>query len=290
MRNNTGSVLWLALIFVGLAGAGKKRDDSSSGDDNDSGGGSASTSKRTAPAAANATRADARRAAAPVSSEEAARRQAATNATIKEALRDGLIEIDASHEATKQQEAELRTTGHALPVPDPHPGDQAGPSPTPPPGGGTKPDQSILQPPASDASKTLQPPLTATLPSGRSPKTAALQLLAWLKATRRFGGGSDRPNEIKDAQTDLGVKPDGIVGPKTRAAAAAVGVDLPRSPRDAAIELKTFLVQTKRFGSATDHPLEVKAAQSDLGVEPDGIVGPKTRAAAKKAGVTLPTK
>lgn len=202
-------------------------------------------------------------------------------------MRDGLVEIDAGHEATKEQEAELRRSGEAIPVADPHPEDKAGPRPNPPPGS-TETPQSLLE--QAVPKSLLTPPATATLPGGRGPKTAALQLLAWLKATRRFGGGSDRPIEVKELQEDLGVAPDGIVGPKTRAAAAAVGVNLPRSPRDAAADLSAFLRKTHRFGSAADRPAEVQDAQTDLGVEADGIVGPKTRAAAKRAGVSLPAK
>jgi murein L,D-transpeptidase YcbB/YkuD len=66
---------------------------------------------------------------------------------------------------------------------------------------------------------------------------AAKKLLAFLIKTGRFGtlahdpGPKDRPREIKEAQAALGVTQDGIVGPKTRAAAAAVGVAIPQRPR-----------------------------------------------------------
>lgn len=63
-----------------------------------------------------------------------------------------------------------------------------------------------------------------------------------------------------------------------------------RSSANAAKDLAAFLRRTKRFGSARDRPAEVQAAQRDLRVKDDGIVGPVTRAAAKKAGTTLPTK
>lgn len=63
-----------------------------------------------------------------------------------------------------------------------------------------------------------------------------------------------------------------------------------RSPKDAAQALRSFLLRTKRFGSRTDRPQQVRDAQRDLGVEPDGIVGPKTRAAARAAGSILPPK
>lgn len=63
-----------------------------------------------------------------------------------------------------------------------------------------------------------------------------------------------------------------------------------RSPKQAALDLKAFLVRTKRFGSKNDRVTEVQDAQEDLGVKPDGIVGPETRAATKKYGVTLPVR
>lgn len=63
-----------------------------------------------------------------------------------------------------------------------------------------------------------------------------------------------------------------------------------RTAAQAAKDLKSFLVRTKRFGTKQDKPEEVKAAQRDLGVKDDGIVGPVTRAAAKKAGTTLPAR
>lgn len=61
-----------------------------------------------------------------------------------------------------------------------------------------------------------------------------------------------------------------------------------RSPKQAALELRDFLRRTGRFGTLKDRPDEVKAAQSDMGVTADGIVGRQTRAAARKLGVVLP--
>lgn len=282
MTRDSSLFLFLGLVFVGMAAAGKPKGASSPASGSGSGSGSgASTGKRPAKTAANATRADARPTAATAApplaadSEEEKRQRAGVNAAITQALKDGTLDIDLNKASEAQQEHLIRD-GDAAPEP------AAGPSPNPPPGGAAS-DLAVPR-------NLLTPPATATLPGGRTPKSAAMQLLAFLVATKRFGGGSDRPNEIKDAQTDLGVKPDGIVGPVTRAAAAAVGVTLPRSPRDAAADLAAFLRKTKRFGSNADKPAEVKAAQSDLGVEPDGLVGPKTRAAAKKYGVTLPAK
>ena len=64
-----------------------------------------------------------------------------------------------------------------------------------------------------------------------------------------------------------------------------------RTPKQAAAQLRVFLHATKRCGTKTDRPDEVKSAQADMRVKPvDGIVGPSTRAAAKKLGVTLPNR
>lgn len=161
---------------------------------------------------------------------------------------------------------------------------------------------------------------------GRSKKQAAQDLAEFLKRSGRFGSSSDRVPEVQDAQRDLGVTPDGVVGPVTRAAATKQGVNLPakpaparaptraptkptaarpravrpapaapatrvttkRSPQEAAHDLADFLARTSRFGSRSDRPNEVKLAQRDLGVTPDGIVGAKTRSAAARAGVQLP--
>jgi peptidoglycan hydrolase-like protein with peptidoglycan-binding domain len=189
---------------------------------------------------------------------------------LKHGAADGSLQIEADHTDSLEQQRHLQTDGRAVPELDVHP--SGGPRPNVPPGGDV---------PAS----LLSPPLTATLPGGRSPQAAALQLLAWLQATRRFGSSSDRPAEVRSAQEDLGITADGIVGPQTRARAAAVGVELPRSPAEAARALRVAM-----SSHAPDRAAQIRAAQVDLGVEPDGLVGPKTRAAAKKAGVSLPAK
>jgi hypothetical protein len=70
-------------------------------------------------------------------------------------------------------------------------------------------------------------------PAADESKTKAAQsLLMFLIKTGRFGGGKDRPPEVKAAQQALGVKPDGIVGPKTRTAALNQGVALPPKPKE----------------------------------------------------------
>lgn len=79
-----------------------------------------------------------------------------------------------------------------------------------------------------------KPTLVSTTNTGtpaREPKAAARALRDFLVATQRFGSTADRPNEIMDAQADMGgLKPDGIVGPKTRARARALGFTLPIKP------------------------------------------------------------
>lgn len=64
----------------------------------------------------------------------------------------------------------------------------------------------------------------------------------------------------------------------------------PSAAKAAAADLLRFLIKTGRFGNKRDRPEEIKRAQRALGVKPDGIVGPKTRAAAAKAGVALPPR
>jgi murein L,D-transpeptidase YcbB/YkuD len=169
------------------------------------------------------------------------------------------------------------------------------------------------------STKQPEPPQPEPAPAsaGRTAQKAAEDLRAFLLATNRFGSAADRPEEVRAAQRDLGVADDGIVGPATRAAARKYGVTLPlreqpkparasssassssspsspaeveRTPRAAAEALRAFLQKTKRHGTKKDRPAEVRAAQRDLGVTDDGVVGPETRAAAKRAGVTLPAR
>jgi hypothetical protein len=70
-------------------------------------------------------------------------------------------------------------------------------------------------------------PTAPVVPGGRTPKDAAKALQKFLLKTGRFGTLKDRPQEVILAQRDLGVAADGIVGKRTRAAAAKQGVALP---------------------------------------------------------------
>ena len=62
------------------------------------------------------------------------------------------------------------------------------------------------------------------------------------------------------------------------------------TPRQAAAELKEFLMRTGRFGSKVDKPAQVIKAQRALGVTADGVIGPKTRRAARQWGIVLPPR
>lgn len=83
--------------------------------------------------------------------------------------------------------------------------------------------------PVQHAAENSVSPATAA-PSIRTPKQAAQALRSFLLLSKRFGTVADRPQQTKDAQREMGVEPDGIVGPKTRAAAKALGVELPPKP------------------------------------------------------------
>lgn len=71
--------------------------------------------------------------------------------------------------------------------------------------------------------------------------------------------------------------------------AAAPAAARKRSPKDAAKALLRFVLDTGRFGSKQDRPQQIRDAQRDMGLPADGIIGPKTRAAAAKHGVALPS-
>lgn len=63
------------------------------------------------------------------------------------------------------------------------------------------------------------------------------------------------------------------------------------TPRETARALALHLRKTHSFGTKAKPDPIVAQAQRDLDVSPaDGIVGPATRAAARRAGVTLPLR
>ena len=79
-------------------------------------------------------------------------------------------------------------------------------------------------------------------------------------------------------------------GPVPTPPPAPVDAEVVRTPKEAAQGLLKFLIDTGRFGTKTNPVPEVAEAQRNLGVKADGIVGPKTRAAAKAQGVALPPR
>lgn len=118
------------------------------------------------------------------------------------------FQVDAATPASPAQQQALRTSGEAKPellFPK-------GPQPLPPPGGA--------------ANDNAQPAAAGP----RGPKQAALDLKGFLERTGRFGSKADRPKEVQDAQRDMGVDPDGIVGPVTRKRAEVFSVKLPAAP------------------------------------------------------------
>lgn len=82
----------------------------------------------------------------------------------------------------------------------------------------------MAQAPAPAAAK---PALTIDVPK-RNPQDAAMALRDFLRRTRKFGSKKSPVPEVKAAQADMGgLSVDGIVGPKTRARAKALGATLP---------------------------------------------------------------
>ena len=147
-----------------------------------------------------------------------------------------------------------------------------GPKPTPPPGG--TPLARVLR---KQLAAKIQTPKPATNAAAKPPIII------------------DHPDAVPSDDAGKQAAVDAAVSQAIRADEARTAMPLPappapgsRSPKQAAGELQQFLIKTGRFGSKKDRPAEVIAAQRDLGVKPDGIVGPKTRAAARKQGVALP--
>ena len=86
------------------------------------------------------------------------------------------------------------------------------------------PSKAAAQPPAATPAK---PVIEIDVPK-RNAADAAVALRDYLKRTRKFGSKKNPAPEVKAAQADMGgLTVDGIVGPKTRARAKALGVTLP---------------------------------------------------------------
>jgi murein L,D-transpeptidase YcbB/YkuD len=104
----------------------------------------------------------------------------------------------------------------------------------------------------------------------------------------------DHPDVTPAGQAPLQAAVDAAVTqairetPAAPATPAAAPAAAKRTPLQAAKDLKAFLLRTGRHGTLKDRPAEVKAAQRDMGLTDDGIVGKRTRAAAQKLGVALP--
>lgn len=159
----------------------------------------------------------------------------------------------------------------------------------------------------------------------KRPKAAALALRTYLKKKgANFGSKRKRSRKVRRLQKKMRkIKADGIVGPKTRRRAKALGVRLPRrrktgaavapkpapqprpdpqdmpdaedvarSPLEAAEDLRSYLQEPgANFGTGAYPSSVVQEAQYDMGdPNPDGIVGPNTRAYARDQGVTLPPR
>jgi len=94
-----------------------------------------------------------------------------------------------------------------------------------------------------------------------------------------------RPRPAQAASPDALLAADATSQPER-----PIIIATPEDPQKAAQGLQKYLVDGGKFGTA-DHPSEVvAAAQRALMVADDGILGPQTRAAARKYGVVLPPR
>lgn len=140
-------------------------------------------------------------------------------------------------------------------------------------------------------------------------KAAVLRMfLVEHKRERAAFGYKGRPSQpVRDFQAAAGLAADGILGPRTRAKAKALGVDLPPRPdarpttgeggsaiKAIVTQLRDYLRANSRDVNAFGHrgypsPNVVRAQQA-MGIATDGIVGPNTYAAAERYGVELPLR
>ena len=117
-----------------------------------------------------------------------------------------------------------------------------------------------------------------------------------------FGYKGHPSSAVRAFQSAAGITDDGIVGPQTRDAAKKFGVTLPPrpsapgtiTPKQHAEMLKVYLTNNRTnpdaFGIGSTRNPQVAAFQRRVGTTQDGtgILGWRTRAAAKKLGVNLP--
>lgn len=163
----------------------------------------------------------------------------------------------------------------------------SGPQPTPPPGGTLWEHAAPPAPGGTPLARVLRKQLAAKVQAAKPAAPVAQPIII---DHPDAGPGDDAGKQAAvDAAVSHAIRADEArpvpQAPMPLPAPAPAGT---RDPKQAAGELQQFLIKTGRFGSKKDRPAEVVAAQRDLGVKPDGIVGPKTRAAAAKVGVALP--
>lgn len=165
------------------------------------------------------------------------------------------------------------------------------PRPTPPPGGSSK---EMLQELTHKTLARRAAPQRRTAPRAPAPAPASHAKAAPPKPPQLT---IEHPDVIPASQAPMQAAVDAVVSHAIRetetSTSAATSAPPPtaasgRTPKQAAQSLMAFLIKTGRFGTLKDRPEEVKAAQRDMGLTPDGIVGKRTRAAAQKQGVALP--
>lgn len=133
-------------------------------------------------------------------------------------------------------------------------------------------------------------------PSSAAPSSPAKRLLTAVKernAARQKASAVLQRIKASGGKKPAAKKPAAAAKPaaaKRPAPASSSPAPAPSKAKASAIALRNFLAQTHRFGTKNDRPAEVSAAQRAMGLKPDGIVGPSTRARAKTLGVTLPLR
>lgn len=174
-------------------------------------------------------------------------------------------------------------------------------------------------PPLSALRSAAQAPApTPAQPTASPSKQAAHLLRLYLIQNKNsiaaFGTAAQPSRAVQTFQAAAGITADGIIGPQTRAAANALGVELPprpgqavqtaspapaqkptvSTPTQAAHVLRMYLVQHRTsvaaFGTKQQPSRAVQDFQRHAGITADGIAGPQTYAAAQSLGVPLPPR